>query len=42
MDRDAWRGEFDAIGAYLGEYGERLPQALARELHESMQRLHAR
>ncbi|MDE2295339.1 MAG: phosphoenolpyruvate carboxykinase (GTP) [Gammaproteobacteria bacterium] len=38
----AWRAEFDAIGAYLGEYGERLPQALARELHESMQRLHAR
>ena len=42
VDPGAWRAEFDAIGAYLGEYGERLPQALARELHESMQRLHAR
>ena len=42
VDRDAWRGEFDAIGAYFAEYGERLPQALARELHESMQRLRAR
>ncbi|HUY84076.1 MAG TPA: phosphoenolpyruvate carboxykinase (GTP) [Steroidobacteraceae bacterium] len=37
-----WRTEFAAIEAYLGEYGERLPQALARELRESLQRLGAR
>jgi phosphoenolpyruvate carboxykinase (GTP) len=31
FDLDGWRAEFDAIGAYLGEYGDRMPAALAAE-----------
>ena len=31
FDRDGWRTEFDGIGAYLDEYGPRMPQALKDE-----------
>jgi phosphoenolpyruvate carboxykinase (GTP) len=31
FDREGWRAEFDAIGNYLGEYGERMPTALLAE-----------
>jgi phosphoenolpyruvate carboxykinase (GTP) len=31
FDLDGWRAEFDAIGNYLGEYGDRMPAALAAE-----------
>ncbi len=30
FDQDAWRAEFDSIGAYLDEYGPKMPQVLAR------------
>ncbi len=39
VDPAAWHREFRAIGAYLDEYGERLPQALKRELSEALQRV---
>ena len=31
FDRDGWRAEYERIGAYLDEYGERMPEALKRE-----------
>ncbi len=31
FDRDDWRAEFDSIGAFLDEYGPRMPQALRDE-----------
>ena len=31
FDRDGWRAEFDSIGAFLDEYGPRMPQALRDE-----------
>ena len=37
FQRDGWRSEFDGIGAYLAEYGERMPQAL----HAEQQRIAA-
>ncbi|MDE2306097.1 MAG: phosphoenolpyruvate carboxykinase (GTP) [Gammaproteobacteria bacterium] len=39
VDRDAWRAEFGQVGAYLDEFGERLPQALKRELGEALRRV---
>ncbi len=39
VDRSAWQAELAAIGVYLEEYGERLPQALKRELTEAQQRV---
>jgi len=35
----SWRGEFEAIGAYLAEFGDRVPQALNHELAQAMARL---
>jgi phosphoenolpyruvate carboxykinase (GTP) len=37
FEREGWRSEFDGIGAYLGEFGERMPQAL----HAEQQRIAA-
>ena len=31
FDRDGWRAEFDSIGAFLDEYGPRMPQTLRDE-----------
>jgi phosphoenolpyruvate carboxykinase (GTP) len=31
FERDGWRTEFESIGAYLEEYGPRMPQALKDE-----------
>ena len=31
FDRDGWRAEFDSLGAYLDEFGARMPQALKDE-----------
>jgi phosphoenolpyruvate carboxykinase (GTP) len=35
----SWRAEYADIGAYLGEFGERLPEALTRELDEAVIRV---
>jgi phosphoenolpyruvate carboxykinase (GTP) len=34
-----WRSEFEGIGAYFAEFGERLPPALANELKGAMERV---
>ena len=34
-----WRSEFEAIGNYFAEFGERVPQALKKELTEAMARV---
>ncbi|HVC01614.1 MAG TPA: phosphoenolpyruvate carboxykinase (GTP) [Steroidobacteraceae bacterium] len=39
VDPAAWREEFAAIGTYLEGFGERLPQALRRELSEAVRRV---
>jgi phosphoenolpyruvate carboxykinase (GTP) len=31
FDRDGWRSEFEGLGAYLAEYGPRMPEALKTE-----------
>jgi phosphoenolpyruvate carboxykinase (GTP) len=36
-----WRSEFEGIGAYFAEFGERLPPALANELKGAMERVAA-
>ena len=41
VDPRSWDEEFDAIGAYLDEFNERLPHGLRRELSEARHRLHA-
>jgi phosphoenolpyruvate carboxykinase (GTP) len=35
----AWRTEFEALAAYFGEFGTRMPAALAQELEDSVARL---
>ncbi len=34
-----WHTEFEGIAAYLGEYGKRVPQALADELNAALERV---
>jgi phosphoenolpyruvate carboxykinase (GTP) len=41
VDAELWKKEFDGIGAYLAEFGERLPQALKSELAQAQRRLQA-
>ncbi|MDE1922524.1 MAG: phosphoenolpyruvate carboxykinase (GTP) [Gammaproteobacteria bacterium] len=41
VDPATWGEEFDAIAAYLDEYGDRLPQGLRRELADARNRLAA-
>jgi phosphoenolpyruvate carboxykinase (GTP) len=41
VDPGSWKTEFEAIGAYLEQYGERLPQALKGELAQALRRLQA-
>ena len=36
-----WQAEFEGIGDYLAEFGERLPQALAIELRGAIARVAA-
>jgi phosphoenolpyruvate carboxykinase (GTP) len=36
-----WRTEFEGIGTYLSEFGERVPQALKTELADALQRVHS-
>jgi phosphoenolpyruvate carboxykinase (GTP) len=36
-----WKTEFEGIGAYLEEFGERLPQALKGELAQALRRVQA-
>jgi phosphoenolpyruvate carboxykinase (GTP) len=36
-----WQEEFAGIGRYLGEFGDRVPQALKSELQGAVQRLHS-
>jgi phosphoenolpyruvate carboxykinase (GTP) len=38
---DLWRTEFDGIGAYLAEFGERIPKPLADELAGALARVSA-
>ena len=39
FDRDGWRAEFDALGAYLDEYGPRMPPRLREECDRIRERL---
>jgi phosphoenolpyruvate carboxykinase (GTP) len=39
VDPDAWRAEMDDIGGYLGEFGNRVPDALAREQQKTRRAL---
>ncbi len=39
FDRDGWRAEFDALGAYLDEYGPRMPPRLREECDSIRERL---
>ena len=41
VDPALWRAELEGIGAYLREFGDRLPMALETELAASMERLPA-
>ncbi len=41
VDPRTWGEEFDAISAYLDEFGDRLPQGLRRELADARSRLAA-
>ena len=36
-----WHAEFEGIGAYLAEFGERVPQALRSELKAAISRVSA-
>ena len=36
-----WQAEFEAVGAYLSEFGDRVPAALHAELGEAMARVRA-
>jgi len=38
---ELWKTEFEGIGAYLEEFGERLPQALKGELAQALRRVQA-
>ena len=37
----AWREELTAVGAYLGEFGDRVPPALTAELEDALARVNA-
>ena len=39
FDHDGWRAEFDALGAYLDEYGPRMPPRLREECDRIRERL---
>jgi phosphoenolpyruvate carboxykinase (GTP) len=39
VDTALWREEFQGIGAYLGEFGKRVPRALETELADSLERV---
>jgi phosphoenolpyruvate carboxykinase (GTP) len=39
VDIGLWREEFQGIGAYLGEFGTRVPRALETELADSLERV---
>ncbi len=39
FDREAWTAEFESIGDYLSEYGERLPEALRQEQSQVLAKL---
>jgi phosphoenolpyruvate carboxykinase (GTP) len=41
VDPGLWKTEFEGIGAYLEEFGERLPQALKGELAQALRRVQA-
>jgi len=41
VDPGLWKTEFEGIGAYLEEFGERLPQALKSELAQALRRVQA-
>ena len=38
----AWQKEFEAVGAYLAEFGDRVPPALHAELEDAMARVRIR
>ena len=40
VNPESWKEEFAGIGAYLDEFGERLPQALKAELGQALRRVH--
>ncbi len=42
VDPDLWHAELTDIGTYLDEYGERIPQALHRELAAALERVSPR
>jgi phosphoenolpyruvate carboxykinase (GTP) len=42
VDADLWRTEFNDIGSYLNEYGERIPLALRQELSTALERVSPR
>jgi phosphoenolpyruvate carboxykinase (GTP) len=39
VDTALWREEFQGIGAYLGEFGKRVPRVLETELADSLERV---
>jgi phosphoenolpyruvate carboxykinase (GTP) len=39
VDPELWRTEFEGLAAYLGEFGARVPEALTRELEDSLARV---
>jgi phosphoenolpyruvate carboxykinase (GTP) len=41
VDADLWTKEFEGVGAYMSEFGERLPQALKSELAQALRRVQA-
>ena len=36
-----WQEEFEGIGKYLAEFGERVPQPLKMELKRAVERVHS-
>jgi phosphoenolpyruvate carboxykinase (GTP) len=41
VDSKLWQAEFDGIGKYFGEFGDRMPQSLEAELKRALERVHS-